>query len=163
MATTGPGTVLGASGNLKQLGVIVDRLTYLGACELLLKPQQISLKHSMSEVGTAVAGALLERQLAGLAGSAWKEGVRGVVATLLADALRVYGADMMPVRHVRVLLKCCEFTYHAGPEAAVGGMECPELMGREVEELLQREVGSAISSSNSRLWYLLMVRCSSDL
>ena len=119
----------------------MDRVSHIGACELLLPPEEVSLLSAVicspSQRGAAatslgsspslrldpgVAGALLERQLDGLEPSRWKEGVRDIYVKLLKDALHVYKIDAghtdpspssecMPIRRARVLTKCMEFAY----------------------------------------------------
>jgi separase len=113
---------------------MVDRVTYLGICELMLAATSVSLRSI--ELDACIIGALLERQIDGLEGSRWKDGVQNAVGQLLLDVLDVYGPDM-PVRRARVLLKCLEFGYHAGPEAVVA-IGTPEEMGSEVERLLSQ-------------------------
>lgn len=106
---------------------------------------------SMDIDDPAVTGALLERQIDSLETSRWKEGVQSIVAYLLTDALKVYGPNM-PVRRARVLLKCMDFMYHAGPEV-MARVSTPEDMGNEVEKLLQREVCLSVSWDSSCFYY----------
>jgi separase len=127
--------VFDTSNATKQLATMVDRVTYLGVCELLLDVTSVSLR-SIEFDAPCITGALLERQIDSLEGSRWKDGVQRAVVQLLSDVLAVYGPDM-PVRRARVLLKCMEFAYHVGPEA-VAGMGTPEGMGSEVERLLSQ-------------------------
>ena len=113
---TGSGSlhsVFDASAGTKQLGGIVDRVTYLGACELLLESPQVSLR-SIGMGDKNITGVLVERQLESLEGNRWKVDVQVVVRGLLGDALAVYGEEEMPVWRVRVLLKCLDFVYHEG-------------------------------------------------
>lgn len=114
---------------------MIDRVTYLGVCELLLDAPLVSLR-SIEIDDACITGALIERQIDSLEGSRWKEGVQNAVAQLSMDVLGMYGPDM-PVRRARVLLKCMEFAYHAGP-AAVVQIGTPEEMGSEVERLLSQ-------------------------
>ena len=115
----------------------MNRFTYLGISELLLDVRSVSLR-SIGIDDRPITGALLEQQIDSLEGSKWKDGVQIAVAQLLKDALDAY-ALYMPVRRARVLLKCMEFAYHAGPEA-VAEIGTPEHMGTEVERLLQSQV-----------------------
>jgi separase len=126
------------SAATKQLAAMVDRVTYLGVCELLLDVTSVSLR-SLDINDAYITGALLERQIVGLEGSRWKDGVRIAMLQLLIDVLGIYGPDM-PIRRARVLLKCMEFAYHAGPEA-IAGIGTPEEIGSEVEKLLLAQVG----------------------
>ncbi|TFK38240.1 cysteine peptidase C50 [Crucibulum laeve] len=124
----------------KQLAVIVDRVTYIGACELLLPAEEVSLGQSSGDdsitLDSTILGALLERQLDALEPSRWKEGVREITAKLLHEALNLYGADM-PVRRARVLVRCMEFGYREHEEAVSQlGLGNVAEMGEEVESLL---------------------------
>lgn len=99
---------------VRRIAAIIDRAIYIGTCELLLRPSEVSLRRSLETCGFGadVVGAVLERQAESLEGSLWKDsGVREVVRTVLADALSVYvcSEDMgvkagMPVRRARVLI-----------------------------------------------------------
>lgn len=126
------------SNATKQLATMIDRVTYLGVCELLLDNSLVSLR-SIAVDDPCIIGALLERQIDSLESAKWKEGVQNAVAEMLIDVLGVYGLDM-PIRRARILLKCMEFAYHVGPEA-VGKIGTPEEMGSEVERLLLSQVG----------------------
>lgn len=121
-----------------QLGTIVDRVTYLGACELLLSPDKIST-FSLGLGDANIAGALLERQILSLDGSRWKESTRSVVQALLRAALDVYGETNMPVRRARILLRCLDFLYHSGPESHLD-LGSPRDIGEEVERILTQKV-----------------------
>lgn len=131
--------VFGQSSTAKQLATIIDRATYIGTCELLLQPSDISLKAPLEacNLGAEIVGSVLERQVESLESSLWKEGVNVVVAALLADMQDVYTAKATPVRRARVLLRCLEFGYKAGTRANV---RQPDDVGKEVEELLGRDV-----------------------
>ncbi|KAJ6597043.1 cysteine peptidase C50 [Mycena vulgaris] len=129
-------TVFEASPAVVQLGTIVDRVTYLGACELLLTPGKVSLLSLGLDAN--ITGALLERQIQSLDGSRWKESTRSVVQAFLHAALDVYGEMEMPVRRARTLVRCLEFAYHAGPEA-LASLGSPSEMGDEVERILVRK------------------------
>lgn len=137
--TNGIAAVFGMSSGFKQLGTMVDRLTYMGACDLILQPSEISLKCHLEKSGSRpeIVGALLERQFDSLEGSLWKDGVRALLKTLLLDAVGVYSTGNMPVRRARVLVRCLEFGYKAGDEGV--GRHADDL-GEEAEELLGREV-----------------------
>jgi separase len=131
-----------ASTGLKQLGSIVDRLTYLGTCELFLEPQEVSLMRPLTDRPDTLVGSLLERQLESLQSSLWKEGVREVVKILLSDALEVYGRQPMPVRKAKVMVRCMEFMYHGGIEGqAAMGWDIDE-MGKEIGGLERSHVGT---------------------
>jgi separase len=121
----------------KQLAAMVDRVTYLGVSELLLGITLVSLR-SLDIDDACITGALLERQIDGLEGSRWKDGVRIAVGQMLVDVLGLYGPEM-PIRRARVLLKCMEFAYHAGPDA-IAEIGTPKEIGNEVERLLLAQV-----------------------
>ncbi|KAF7984668.1 hypothetical protein HWV62_12932 [Athelia sp. TMB] len=123
------------STTTKQLGTIIDRLTYIGACELLLPPAEISLRAHLFSHSSSVVGAILERQVESLETSLWKEGVGAVVFGLLQDLMSVYLAHEMPMRRARVLLRQLEVCYKAG----LDGHRHADDIGDEIMELLGRE------------------------
>lgn len=148
---------------MKSLVALVDRVSYIGACDLLLPPEEISLlsavNYTISEhpghssdhtiLDPCVTGALLERQLDSLEPSRWKEGVRSVQTKLLRDALSVYPGEYsdsnsksMPVRRARILVRCLEFVYrdHADDACANLGFKTVDDIGTEIENLLTNEV-----------------------
>ncbi|KAJ7273284.1 cysteine peptidase C50 [Mycena rebaudengoi] len=129
--------VFDSSTSAVQLGTIVDRLTYLGACELLLAPQQMLLL-SIGLDDANIEGALVERQIQSLDSSRWKESTRSVIQAFLCAALDVYSEIEMPLRRARTLVRSLEFAYHAGPEflASVGS---PIALGEEVDRLFTRK------------------------
>lgn len=137
--TGGIRSVFDSTSGLKQLATIIDRNTYIGACELLLSSSDVSLQHPLESAGLdcALVGAILERQLDCMEGSLWKEGVHELCQTLLQHALKVYSAQDMPIRRARVLVRCLRLSYKAGGE--ISGSH-PDDIGDEVEELLSREV-----------------------
>lgn len=138
------------TSGLRQLATIIDRAAYLGTCELLLTPSEISLKGPLEALAlcSETMGAILERQVESLEGNLWKEGVREVVKALLLDALSVYSAAIMPIRRARVLIRCLEFGYKAGDQVAGRhaddfGEEAQDLLGREVSDYYLQEVYDA--------------------
>ena len=141
----GPRTALNASLHLKQLGTIVEKFTYMGACDLFLDPPCIALRAAMVDHPPVIIGILLEQQLETLTRSLWKEGVSRVVSTLLLHAREVYAGDEMPMRRARILLRCMDFTYHMGPENTTG-LGSPAQMGGELAKLLTRAVSTLCSS-----------------
>jgi len=146
--------VFSSSVSLKQLAIIIDRATYIGTCELLLQPSEISLKRPLEASGlsTTVVGAILERQIEGLEGSLWKESVQKVVKALLADASGAYPQGDMPVRRARILILCLEFGYRAGD----GVSRHPDDIGEETEELLGRNV-CQVFFCLGWFWFLISV------
>jgi separase len=129
-----------SASSTKQLGVIIDRVTYIGTCELFVSPDEVSLRRPLESCGhnADIIGAILERQIEGLEGSSWKEGVRNAVKALLVDAVAVYPAGDIPVRRARVLIRCLEFGYKAGDN---GLPRHSDDIGEEAEDLLARDVG----------------------
>jgi separase len=127
---------------------MVDRVTYMAACELLRLPTQISLKQLMTSIsidGAAdleeerrcVVGAILERQVESLSGNLWKPDVQSVVAGLLSDCISTYDPVNRPIRRAGVMLKTLELTYYGG--AADGDRQLSE-SAEEIEKLLSHEV-----------------------
>lgn len=51
------------NSSLKQLAAIIDRVTYLGTCQLFLRPSEVSLRCPLEScgLGADVVGAVLER------------------------------------------------------------------------------------------------------
>ena len=127
-----------ASDSLKHLAAIVDRVTYIGACELLLQPETVSLK-DIGLQNAGIVGALLERQIQSLATLRWKESVRAIVRHLLLELLDVYEESAMPLRRIRTLLMCLEFKYHCNPEEGFG-FKSPWDLSVEIQGLLASEV-----------------------
>lgn len=147
---------------MKQLVSLIDRVSYLGACELLLPTEEVSLKSALNcatTPGTShganptivdprIVGALLERQLESLEPSRWKERVHDVFVRLLQDALDVYSvadsSNRMPVRRARLLVRCMEFVYRDYRQdkwSAFGFVNVDE-MGYEIERLVMMSVRS---------------------
>ncbi|KAJ7173997.1 cysteine peptidase C50 [Mycena crocata] len=131
-------TAFQASPAAVQLGTIVDRVTYLGTCELLLGPQTVSLV-SLGLGDASIVGALLERQVQSLNDSRWKESTRSAIRAFLCAILEIYVETTMPVRRARTYLRCLEFAYHAGPES-LANLCSPAEMGEEVEHLLSQKI-----------------------
>ena len=150
---------------MKQLVSLVDRISYIGACELFLPMEDVSLKSAVNcattpetshganspIVHSRIVGALLERQLDSLEPSRWKESVRGVFVRLLRDALDVYrvedvvdSSNRMPVRRARVLVRCMEFVYrdHGQDEWSRFGFANVDEIGCEIERLVMMSVRS---------------------
>ncbi|TFY60535.1 hypothetical protein EVJ58_g5088 [Rhodofomes roseus] len=141
--------VFEASPPLQQLAKILDRVTYMGACELFLEPDVISAKHwypvalgspspNAASQHKALVGALLERQVASLEGSRWKKGVDRIVQQLLRHALAVYEAALFPVRRARIILQLLEVSYYTRDERDSGkvlGMSAEDV-GTQVRALL---------------------------
>lgn len=144
-----------ASTAIKQLASIIERVTYLGACELLLDSKEVSMKNvlsshscffdsSASSVKTIsearILAALIEAQLDCLESHRWKDGMNTLFRKLLNDAMGLYQAEgehAMPIRRARILVRLMEAGYRDGIN--LQSQMIAEL-AREVEELLSREV-----------------------
>ncbi|PCH34363.1 hypothetical protein WOLCODRAFT_95323 [Wolfiporia cocos MD-104 SS10] len=111
---------------LQQLGTIVDRVTYMAACELFLDPSTLSAKSWFMNIDmntdswNSIVGSLLERQIASLSESRWKPNVHRIMRQLVQDALNVYDSLAQPIRHARVLLQALELEYYAGEKDLPG-------------------------------------------
>lgn len=170
--TIGPEGAFGTSPSLKQAAIIVDRVTYMAACELLRPPTEISLKQlitsipidgatDLDEERRCVVGAILERQVESLSGNLWKPDVQSVVMALLSDCISTYDAVNRPIRRAGVMLKTLELAYYSG--AADGDLRLSESAG-EIEGLLsQDKVGldaamihlRALHSAEMHMWLAL--------
>lgn len=145
------------------LSGLVDRLSYLGTCDLLLNPEEVSIISAVVSIpGTApttlepsVAGALLEHQLNSLHSSRSKDGVREVIIRLLQDVLAVY-REAMPVRRARVLIRCMDFLYRdpVADSCKLLGFNDVEEMARQVEELASLEVRLSFPTRSSIVYQL---------
>ncbi|KZT63999.1 hypothetical protein DAEQUDRAFT_815284 [Daedalea quercina L-15889] len=150
LQTSTASAVFEASPPLHQLGKILDRVTYMGTCDLFLGHDLISAKSWYSVTvssapnhaqRSAFIGALLERQIAGLEGSRWKKGIDLIVQQLLRHALGVYEAAAFPVRRARIYLQLLERSYYATDESDGGrilGMSAEDV-GVQVRALLSCE------------------------
>lgn len=139
--TCTPATLFKDSPSAKHISTVLDRMTYLGVCELLLPVQEVSVKtHFRNKpVRDAVLGALLERQAEGLGSSKWKPAVHNAIGNLLQDALAVYNSQSMPIRSARVMLKQLE---HASSSNGKGAslVDNPEQLVKKADTLLRTEV-----------------------
>ncbi|TFK18247.1 hypothetical protein FA15DRAFT_760707 [Coprinopsis marcescibilis] len=149
-------SVTDKEGPVKQLVGLLDRVTYVGACELLLPPEDVSLRTASSssssphlKLDLRVLGIVLEYQFETLLPSRGKEGASRVLVSLLKDALDLYNTSddisgyLMPIRRVRVLLRCLEFLYRDGNDSSEAlshlGYESVDKIGQEVLALLNRK------------------------
>jgi len=148
---------------VKQLMALVDRVTYIGACELFFPPEEVSLhttlrnaaslQYKQSHLDASVAGILLERQYCSLHSSRWKEGVQAISIQLLKDVLEIYhskaedGSTFMPIRRARVLIRCMELVYRDSVNSiCTFGFVSVEEMAREIEYLCTMQVAICFSS-----------------
>ncbi|KAI0064205.1 hypothetical protein BV25DRAFT_1914431 [Artomyces pyxidatus] len=126
--TRGPHGIFQTTLALKQLEVIIDRVTYMAACELMRAPEEVSLRRIVDVISidisgaslddrTCIVGAIVERQIECLEGSLWKDGVPQAVSVLLSDALSVYEPETRPIRRAAVILKSLELSYYASKES----------------------------------------------
>ncbi|KAI0674723.1 peptidase family C50-domain-containing protein [Trametes maxima] len=137
------------AASLKHLGTLVDRVTYMAACELFHAPAEVPVAAwaDFPDVGAgastdaergraqaSVVGALMERQLAGLEECRYKQGVREVLHALADGAQRVYEDAGLPVRSSRVSVKKLEMLYYVeGGEGQY--VDAKQLAGR-IQDLL---------------------------
>lgn len=144
----GPAGAFETSPSLKQAAVIIDRVTYMAACELLRPPEQVSLRQligsipinnatDLEEERRCVVGAILERQMESLAGSLWKPSVQNVVAGLLSDCVSTYDPENRPIRRASVMIRALELAYYTG--TADGDVQLTK-SSEEIEVLLRAEV-----------------------
>ncbi|KAJ2921923.1 hypothetical protein H1R20_g15170, partial [Candolleomyces eurysporus] len=136
-----------ATAALKPLSSLLDRVTSVGACELLLPPDQVSLYHTLtpptSKQDLRVVGALLEYQYESLFPHRCKDGARPVLLRLLQDIIQVYSTKddisgfLMPIRRARTLVRCLEFVYRddEDPVSVVAQLGLRSLDGLEAEVL----------------------------
>ncbi|TFK52052.1 hypothetical protein OE88DRAFT_1807932 [Heliocybe sulcata] len=152
LAKSGPsGSAFEGTKDTKQLGTIIDRVTYAATWELFRGLGDVSLRSALSLHDSDVVGAVLERQIAGLDGSRWKEGVPQVIKALLEDALAVYEPRSRPIRRARVLLRCMEAWYYRNDVAAA----------RHPDEDFGQDAGLVRFASqylaSARMWQMLHV------
>jgi hypothetical protein len=141
-----------------QIESIVHNLTYLGTCDLLLSPENVSLKTHAIRTNHAVIGQLLEWQLDCLQSHLFKEGVKEVTKFLFLQALECYQVDE-PVKRAQILVKCLEFIYHVGSDSSlVGGWHAAK-MGSEVEKMLDRVRSiHCVHPPGNQLWFRSLLR-----
>ncbi|KAL4259196.1 separase [Pleurotus pulmonarius] len=137
-------TIFGASSSLKQLAVLIDRVTYMGTCELFIPAPQVSLLHAFGGGETQdarVKGALLEHQLASISPNRSKEGVLAVMGQLLHDLLDLYDTASMPIRRTRMLVQCLEVAYYDISTATIEqcGLASYAEAVENVQEMLGRQ------------------------
>ncbi|KAG2136721.1 peptidase family C50-domain-containing protein [Suillus clintonianus] len=139
--STTPSHAFSANPSSKQLGGIVDRLTYAATCELFLPPTEVSLLTVLKSgaISDEVLGLLLERQISTLEPCIRKDGVEIIVRGLLQDALSVYKAAVLPLPRVRILLKCMEFLWRDGNANGGETRWTAEHLGEEILHLLAVE------------------------
>jgi separase len=153
--TIGPAGAFEASPSLKQAAVIIDRVTYMAACELLRPPAQVSLRQlrrsiaingasNFEEERCCVVGAILERQVESLCNSLWKPNVQSVVVGLLSDCISTYDPEKRPIRRASVMLKALELAYYTG---TVDGDIQLAKSSEEIKALLETEVLIHLSPS----------------
>ncbi|EMD38775.1 hypothetical protein CERSUDRAFT_92811 [Gelatoporia subvermispora B] len=150
-----------ASTPLKQISVLIDRVTYMGACELFRDHFELSaeswfkgktgLANSDMQAWKCVAGAILERQMEGLSSSRWKPAIRALVQTLLKDSLDVYLSSERPIRRTRMLLNSLELAYFDGSDSH----DPPTQIAEEIQSLLgQEDLGYDAELAPFRAQYL---------
>lgn len=138
-------TIFGTSSSLKQLAVLVDRVTYMGACELFIQAPQVSILHVFDggeHQDARVKGALLEYQLASISPNRSKEGALAAMRQLLRDLLDLYDATSMPIRRTRTLVQCLEVAYYDMSTATFE--QCGFASYTEVVESVQEMIGQQV-------------------
>ena len=146
--TIGPAGAFEVALSLKQAAVIIDRVTYMAACELLRPPAQVSLKQLISSISIGdaenleedrhcIIGAILERQVDSLAGSLWKPDVQSVVSGILSDCVLTYDPENRPIRRAGIMLRTLELAYYTG--VANGEVQLAQ-SAEDIESLLSLEV-----------------------
>ncbi|ESK88507.1 cysteine-type endopeptidase [Moniliophthora roreri MCA 2997] len=132
-------TLFDYSPAVKELAGIVDRVSYIGACELLLPAEKFSLR-CVDIASAGVKGALVERQLESLDAHRHKEGMTDIIPRLMMDAFSEYQALNMPIRCTRVYVRALSFAYYAGVEA-IKAFGTPSEVGEKVQSLLNEDLG----------------------
>jgi hypothetical protein len=140
-----------ARDEVKPLADVVQRLTTLGACDLMLG-NKTSLAPAMRECGVPneVAGAVIEWQAQCLEDGIWKADIKGVVSFLLGEARGAYGVERpiqvtRSVRSVvqgwgliawyRIIVKMLEIAYYDGDQTTA------KALAAEVTKLITSKVG----------------------
>lgn len=143
--------LLDSSPSHKHIVEIIDRMSYMGLCDLFLSTEEVSVGILLAKPGAdpkngerdtldrcMVIGVLLERQAEGLMESKWKPAIRSSIARLLQEAIQLYGPQDMPVRRARAIFTSLGLTVLAD-----GGWNDPhelEELAQQAEGLLQSEV-----------------------
>ncbi|KAG0699186.1 peptidase family C50-domain-containing protein [Suillus ampliporus] len=151
-----PTNAFSANASTKQLGAIIDRFTYTATCELFLPPSEVSLLAALrpGAISNEVLGLLFERQVSTLEPCLRKDDVQIIVRTLLHDALGAYQAPGLPLRRIRVLLKCMEFLWKVNAKT----YWTAEQLGEEILHLLTVEdLGHDSAFASSRVQYTVAV------
>ncbi|KAH9848957.1 peptidase family C50-domain-containing protein [Lenzites betulinus] len=132
-----------APGPLKHLAALVDRVTYMAACELFRAPETIPVSawpefsDALQGEHAAIVGVLMERQLTCLEECRWKEGVGAVMDAILNSAEALYASGGWAVRRARVLVRRMEIGYQReGGDASYADMK---QLGDEIEASLAPE------------------------
>ncbi|KAI0634651.1 peptidase family C50-domain-containing protein [Trametes polyzona] len=154
LAATSPPTALfdapAAPAPLRHLATLVDRVTYMAACELFHAPDTVPVC-AWPEILTApglgsldasaravVVGALTERQLVSLEECRWKQGVSRVIDAVMDGAEALYAREGCAVRRARVFVRKLEAAYYRAEEEGLGFGEAQRLL-EKVESSLVAE------------------------
>ncbi|KAJ3737449.1 cysteine peptidase C50 [Lentinula guzmanii] len=126
------GEIVNLSPSVKELRSVIDKLTHLGACDLMLSAGDISMQSVdlHKSMNSSVIGVLLEWQVYSLDSVRWKKGVRDILVCLLKESLHVYQKEHMPIRSLRIFAKILELIYR-GP---LGELEDPCFQAKYIEE-----------------------------
>ncbi|KAJ4488281.1 cysteine peptidase C50 [Lentinula aciculospora] len=106
--------IAGLSPAVTHLRDVIENLTHLGACELMLSAKDVSLQsvELQRRAGPSVIAILMEWQVQSLESFRWQKGVRDIMVFLLQETLLIYREETMPVRSLRVFSKALELTFH---------------------------------------------------
>ena len=136
---------------MKPLADVVQRLTTMGACDLLFG-SKTSLAPAMREcrVPDEVVGAVIEWQAQCLEDGIWKVDIKGVVKFLLGEARHAYGVER-PIRatrsvrrlvqgqglivRCRLIVKLLEIAYYEGDQTTA------KALAAEATKLITSKVG----------------------
>ena len=111
----------------KAVGVMIDRITYMGAAELFLEENTSllqPLRSSQHQHADIVIAAVLERQIQSLEESKWKPTVSKVIDSLFQHLVGV-STNLDPIRRAKVGIAQLEHMYFSGVPS--GGFSVEEL------------------------------------
>ncbi|KAH8113830.1 peptidase family C50-domain-containing protein [Phellopilus nigrolimitatus] len=162
-----------ASEAQRPLASAIDRLTHLGAVELYLPAEKVSLLQPLRARGVSplALGAVLMRQVHSLAEHRAKPAVRIIVEAILKDLLAVYEPTRHAVRRARVLILVLENAYFGAADEKANRSRVEE-SAREVQKLLSNRANLCEDASlahfrpyyhaMARLWVVLHAHRAAD-
>ncbi|EIN08169.1 hypothetical protein PUNSTDRAFT_102931 [Punctularia strigosozonata HHB-11173 SS5] len=133
-----------ASPASRQIGNIIDRVTYMATQDMFREPEDVPLTSAFEHAWpngvesrfNLVIAAVLERQAESLIASRWKENVSIAILALLEAALAIYTPEKWPYRRARLLLKILETTYHTSAEPVRRRGRDFQQIGEEIQKLI---------------------------